>query len=423
MYTTQGEYKEIEQNEPEIILHENELKLQSKIKELIHFGKTIRAHGASHSNYFDNPIYPSKNIIEMEKYTIQPRLNGNILTASAGHTLDYLRNFLKPYDLRLLATPESKFITLGGAVVVGAHNGSLLQKTMVDYVTEFLLFDANTNVHRIRDNKLFVNFGTLGIVFRISIKCFPANNIYWERILYPSIDDIVITPNTHSLVFGPYSKNVLRANIYPTNLPPTKSIGRYVWEIIPALMSTKYITKIFSNITRGLFYVFPSFGIFVSEFFLLEPSVIRDKFNYFNIAPQVNVYTQEYSVDAHLLKPVYLEIMKLIEVYYQIGTYVSYRFWVRFVAKSEVPNTLSYNRDSAVFEITYSKDQPNAQMFAKDIDLIFRKYGGKPHLGKTLISPESLSNYQFEYLKKQMEKFDPNHIFQNDFMKKSLGKF
>ena len=419
-YSTQGELVESFSPTNAIQLYPQEIELQNHLKELLPLNKTIRAHGGNHSNYFDNAFYRAEIAIDLQKYTITPYLNGNILTASAGSSLDSLRKFLKPYNLRLFGTPESKFITLGGAVLNGAHNGSAMHKTMSDYVTEMLFFDSTGAVRRTTDKSLFSNFGAIGIVFRISIQVFPATNIYWQRIMHKSIDNVSIVPATHSLVFDPYGKRVMESRIYPTNAPAKSSISYSLWNILPELLSIPYVTKIFSNVARGMFYVFPSMGLIVTEYFLLEPSVVKDKFDYFYASPQANLYTQEYAVNVDMLKNVYLEIMQLIAAYRKIGTYVSYRFWVRFVPKSDVPNTMPYNQDSAVFELTYSKDQPNAKMFAYDIDGIFRKYGGKPHTGKTLISPESLSNYDFEKFKKEIRGYDPNGIFQNEFMKKVL---
>ena len=416
-----------------INLYPAELELQQRIKYLLSQGGNIRANAAGHSNYFDNSFYPGTNAIDTKNYLIKPFITlskssllnpkeleksdkNYILTASAGHRLDTLRNFLKLYSLRLLGTPESMYITLGGAVVVGAHHGSALQRSIADYVTEMLLFDDNGEVVKVTDPNLFINYGALGIVFRISIRCFPAKNILWKKILHKNIEEIRITPNTHSLVFGPYTGKILETLIYPTNLPAKKSINRHLWEIIPYLASYKLV----SNITRGAFYVFPSIGLLVSEYFLLEPDVIRDKYDYFEPSPQTKVYTLEYSLDAGYLKEVYSAIMNLIGQYRQVGMYVSYRFWVRFMPASDQANNLAHGRDSAIFELTFSKDQPNAASFAKDIDMIFRTKGGKPHLGKTLISTQTLSNYDFEKFKKEIAKFDPNGIYQNDFMKKSI---
>lgn len=416
------ELNEFNENDPgEIILHSKEIELQNKIKKMASNNLKIRVHGGNHSNYFDNAFYPGSNVINVSDYKIDPWMDGDILTASAGHSLDYLRKFLKKYGLRMLGTPESKYITLGGAVVVGAHGGSSYQKTMTDYVTEMLLFDSKGNVIRLLNKNLFVNFGVLGVVFRISIKCYPAENIYWQTMLHNNINDIVITPNTHSLVFGPYNDKVLETKIFPTDRPAKKTINRRLWEIVLVLTNTQPITKIVSNVGRSMFYLFPSLGLLVSHYFLYEPSVVRDKYDYFNIAPQTKVYTQEYSVNINYLKDVYSSLKNVIIQYREKGTYVSYRFWVRFVPQSEVLNTLSYDGDSAVFELTYSKDQPNAKEFALLIDQIFRSFGGKPHLGKTLISTESLSNYNFDNLQDEIFRNDPKKLFQNNFIESILA--
>ena len=54
-------------------------------------------------------------------------------------------------------------------------------------------------------------------------------------------------------------------------------------------------------------------------------------------------------------------------------------------------------------------------MIATDIDSVFLKYGGKPHLGKTTLNKNSLKNYDFTYLIENMKIMDPHRLFLNPF--------
>lgn len=396
-----------------IKLYTPEIRLLTFARELISQNKNIRIHAGNHSDQFDNIFYQGDNIINITDYTINPYVKNNILTASAGHTLIYLKDYLSLYGLKLRGTPESGYITLGGAVLNGVHHGSSLYDSIAEYVTEMLLIDGTGTVRRLKDSNLFINIGSLGIVFRIKIKCFPAKNMIWKRIIYDNIDKLDINSNTHSIVFSPYSGKMIKADLFESDVPVHKNWKRVIWDLMHSLM----YNNIISNLTRGLFYLIPSLGLIVSEHWILEPDDIRDKYNYFESIPFTKVYTQEYSIDIKDLKTVYMELMKLIAEYRKSGTYLSFRFWTRFMKESKNPYSLSYGRDSAIVELTYSKDQPHANLFAKDINNIFIKYDGKPHLGKTIYDISSLKNYDFKILKENMNIYDPKKLFQNDFMK------
>ena len=209
-----------------IKLFPQEIELVNLAKALIRQNKQIRVHSGHHSKQFDNLFYIGQNIIDVTKHTIPPFVENNVLTASAGHQLGYLRDFLRTYQLKLRGTPESKYITLGGAVLNGIHHGSHLSDSISDYVKEMLIIDGNGSIRNITDPKLFINYGTLGILFRVKITCFTAINHFWQRKVLNHFDQIQITPNTHSVVFGPYSGEVLKTQLYETDMEMYKSWKR-----------------------------------------------------------------------------------------------------------------------------------------------------------------------------------------------------
>lgn len=401
----------------QIILHPQEIKLYKNVLETLKLNNNLRVHSGNHSSQFYNKLYETNNHIDITQYVIPPTFTNSILTSSAGHTFDYLRNFLSESGYKLRGTPESKYITLGGAVLNGIHNGSFLNRCISEYVTKMLMIDGNGILRILNDKNDIINFGTYGVVFRISIKCFKAENIKWTRTVFDNIDDIVITPDTHSLVFGPYSGKILQSKINETKEKPKSRFSRVVWDFFHSFIETYVV----SSMTRALLYIIPSTGIIISESWLSEPDVIKDKYDYFEYVPFNNVYTMEYGIDLDYLKPIYKELMDLISYYRKHGTYVSYRFWLRLLEKSDLIYSLSYGKDTGIIEFTFSNDQTYSESFASYLNKIFLKNGGIPHMGKTIINESAVSNYDFTYLKNNINIYDPNKKFQNSFIRNILN--
>lgn len=66
-------------------------------------------------------------------------------------------------------------------------------------------------------------------------------------------------------------------------------------------------------------------------------------------------------------------------------------------------------------EFAIDNNQKGVEKFAHQIDKLFVKYGGKPHMGKTTLSKSSLKNYDFSYLISSMKRLDPYKLFLNEF--------
>ena len=79
---------------------------------------------------------------------------------------------------------------------------------------------------------------------------------------------------------------------------------------------------------------------------------------------------------------------------------------------------LAQGRNSATMEVTMSMNQPRALDFALDVNKVLLKFGGRPHMGKTIIDHSALENYDFSHLKMAMLKYDPDRLCINEFAEK-----
>ena len=229
---------------------------------------------------------------------------------SAGSTLEYIKDFLKEYGLRILGNPESKTITVGGAVLMGSHSGSKIVGCLAEYVTDMWLIDGTGNVQHITDTNLFINYGTLGVVFRIKIKCFTAKNTEFIHTTYDNVDDIEITDNTHSIVFDPYSNKCEKSDMSFVNKDEEYSVSYKLW------YATRYVSSIqvLTNTVSTMINYIPSIAKITSKFAIGNPDVIKNKFDYFDTIPdKVKLYDLEYSIPINKWKDCYRDAMKLIQ--------------------------------------------------------------------------------------------------------------
>lgn len=406
-------------NELEASLRPKEKKLYDQICALLNSGKTVRAYGSGHSNLDYSPIFNAQSYICMADYIEEPYLEkNNILVVSPGMSLDEIRKFLAKYNLRLYGTPESKSITIGGAILFGAHNGTGHWDCMAHYVQEMLLIDGKGEALILKDPQLFINYGLLGIVLQIKIKVFSAINHKWTHTLFKNIksfDDIKITDSTYCLFFGPYSNRILKADINLTEKLEKRNLKRLIWDFALWPLTFTPVAKLVPIIT----YLIPQIGIFASEIFTYEPDVIRNKFDYFEPVPKCRTFTLEYAINIEDLEKAYYKIMSIISYYRKKGNYVL-RFWSRFQKATENVNDLSYNRTTALVEVTINDKQKFARQFVNDISDVLLELGGKPHLAKTVLRVVDLKNYDFKLLQQAIKTFDPKAIFQNKFTKEFL---
>ncbi len=373
--------------------------------------------GLLHSSVFDSPhmIYTGDFIEDpLIHYTDSHELEA-ILTVSPGMALKDIRTYLKRYDLKLYGTPESKYITIGGAILCGAHNGSHYWDSMANHVIGMLIVDGQGNLSLLTDPDLFVNYGLLGVVLRLSIKVYKATSVKYKHALLKSLDGLSVAPSTLCLLFGPYSGRILKTDIFMTKEKAHRSLKRLFWDLSLMPLSSRIVSKLEVLLTTWI----PAIGIFASELFTYEPDAIRGKFDYFEHVPRSHAFSLEYALDQKNLVHAYERIMEIISAFRKKGTYVL-RFWCRFQKATEIINDLAYGRDTTLVEVTLNDQQKNARLMVRDLSKILVELGDKPHLGKTVLEPEVVENYDFTKLKKAIRHHDPYGLFQNEFTKSAL---
>lgn len=422
-------------------LDEKDKKLIDLVRNKIKLNKKIKAVSGKHSKKYYSKFYDDdidfdddfeydenddyyKNeecyFINMMDYKIKPKLENDILCVSPGTELNEINKYLKNFGLKLNGVPESGNITIGGAVLMGAHNGSKLYDVLAKYVKEMWIINGLGEIKILRegDKDYFINYGTLGITFRIKIKCYRATNVEWNYKYFLNNSDmkelIMNYDNTHSIIYGAYSGISQMAFIKETNKPNYYSISKILWILVRRMIQIKLVTMLVEFLLKYVNIM----GMILSEFNLWNPNYIRNKYDNYEMIPDLSLYSMEYGVDIIYWEECYEEIKNMLNKNAKLGYFITYRFWSRIMKKGEMKGSLNYGKDVVLFEIVVSKNQYGNKETIKNFENILLKYGGKPHLGKTFIDEKSLKNYDFTYLINKMKIFDPNKLFLNKFQEK-----
>jgi FAD/FMN-containing dehydrogenase len=251
--------------------------------------KKVRAFGSLHS--FSECFNCDNGIaIDMKKLNkiLDINVTGRSIKAEGGIDLRSIYTELKKYGLAIATMPNVDSITLAGAVLNGTHGTNIEHGSFCDLVLEMEFIDCQGECTTLRkdstdeqERRLFdavlVSFGSLGIVYSITMECVPEYNMILYKEVVP-FDDFVknvthiarkytsvaagITPY-HKTAFvktqtrlDPLGMNCIVRREYPEGITKEQYIRRkishYLIDLLPGWLVHVY------NIYSGMFQIFPS---------------------------------------------------------------------------------------------------------------------------------------------------------------------
>jgi FAD/FMN-containing dehydrogenase len=132
--------------------------------------------------------------IDMKQLNRVLQVNPEKMTikAEAGIMLKDFFEALKPYKMAIATMPNVNMISLGGAVSNGTHGTNIKHGTFADAVEEIELINYKGELMTLRrdsedekEKRYFdaavISFGSLGIIYSITMKCIPEYNMIIYR--------------------------------------------------------------------------------------------------------------------------------------------------------------------------------------------------------------------------------------------------
>lgn len=370
----------------------DEKELAALVKSLSGKKDTLRVVGSGHSS---TPILQTESILVSLKNMENNEINktDNVAWVPAQMVLHQAGEALVKIGLALTNLGDVDVQTLAGAISVGTHGTGKTLRNLSGMLTGVRLIDGCGEVREIseEDDPDFiraarVSLGTLGIFVRLKLNLLPAFQLRRQEWC-THVDDCLahldeLIENNHNFDFYWYPRSDL-VKLRTWN-PPGEGMDN-----VPYAKEVEYAC--------GWSY-----------------EILSKK-------RELKFDEMEYFLPAGAGRNCFEEIRRLIKEHHR--KYVGWRVLYRTVAPDDAYLSGAYARQTVTISLHQNASLPFWEYF-KDIEPVFRRYGGRPHWAKkhTLKAPDLRRLYpmwnKFLEIRRGM---DPNGLFLSPYLHELLG--
>ncbi|BFH67517.1 FAD-binding oxidoreductase [Paenibacillus dendritiformis] len=369
---------------------EGEADVAGLLGEAQRLGRKVRIAGSGHSF---TPLG------ETEEWLVRlPRMSGLVkldeigrtVTVRAGTTLRELGRRLLERGWAMENLGDIDRQTIGGAVGTGTHGtgngfGSLsAQVTAIRAVlgngTIAEVNEEDTGKKRGLFKALQVSFGTIGIMTELTLRIVPAERMRLASFrstleeTLARLEDFRCGNRHFEFFWFPYSSGTQVKTINPTGAPESKR-GR--WKEWSAYAVENGLFWGMSEACRIAPRLSGGISRLSARFVPVTDKVGRGP-RLFVTPRHVKFMEMEYSVPAAAMRPVLLEMKRLLE---RRRHSVHFPIECRYVKGDDIWLSPAYGRDSAYIALHMYKGMPYEPYF-RDMEQILLAYDGRPHWGK-----------------------------------------
>jgi FAD/FMN-containing dehydrogenase len=371
----------------------NEEELSSIITRAASEGSNVRVAGAGHSS---SPLVETEDIlISMEKFKefeIHDREKGEV-TIGAGMMLREANKKFLQTGLALENLGDVDLQSLVGAIGTGTHGTGKRLHILSNHLVGGRMIDGTGDIREfsLEDDPDFllaarVSLGSLGIFTSLRLSLFPAFRLHrleWCTLIdecMANLDQLVEENRNFDFYWYPRSDE---AKLRTLN-PPDKD-----HEEIPYARCVKEMSG------------------WSSEVIPRERELKFDEIEFF--------FPYESGPDC------FREVRKRIRERHRKN--VAWRVLYRTIASDDAYLSGAHGRDSVTISLHHNNTLPYDEYF-RDIEPIFRAYGGRPHWGKKhyLTAPDLGPLYpMWDRFLEMRRKTDPDGVFLNPYLRELLG--
>lgn len=369
---------------------EGEADVAELLREAQRQGRKVRIVGSGHSF---TPLGEAEEwLVRLPRMTglVQLDESARTVTVRAGTTLRELgvRLLERGWAMENLGDIDRQ--TIGGAVGTGTHGtgsgfGSL--STQVTAIRAVLgngriaeVSEGDTGEKQEMFKALQVSFGTIGIMTELTLRIVPAERMRlasFRSTLEETLERLeeYRSGNRHFEFFWfPYSSGTQVKTINPTDAPVSNR-GR--WKEWSAYAVENGLFWGMSEACRIAPRLSAGISRLSARFVPVSDEVGRGP-RLFVTPRHVKFLEMEYSVPAAAMRPVLLEMKRLLE---RRRYSVHFPIECRYVKGDDMWLSPAYGRDSAYIALHMYKGMPYEPYF-RDMEQILLAYDGRPHWGK-----------------------------------------
>ena len=392
-------------------------------------GRPVRAVGSGHS--YSPLVATEGTILSLDNFQGIEAVDtvAGEVTVRGGTKLRSIGPLLRRHGLAMENLGDTDAQSLAGAISTGTHGSGIALGSVSTQVAGLTLVTATGDViecSRERDEDVFraaaVSLGTLGIIARVRLKTVPAyrlerkkQNRQLDEVL-AEIDSLV-TDNRHFEFWAfPYARRVSTRMSNMTGEEPNVATLKRLWENIvvdtAGLWVLSQAGRLSPAVSRGV--------ARLSARLNSQGTSVDDNYRILATPRYVKLTETEYAVPAEAGPECLREVLEFIE---REGIPVNFPLEYRYVAADDLFLSPFYERDSALIDAQQFHGMPYEGYF-RGCEAIFRKYGGRPHLGKIHHCDHSQLQALFpgwDDFNRVRRQLDPGGVFMTPYLRGLLG--
>jgi FAD-linked oxidoreductase len=397
-------------------------------------GRTVKAVGTGHS--FTSTALTSGHLVLMDRLrqVIDVDRGAGTVTVGAGITIGDLNEILHGLGLAMPNLGDIAYQTISGAIATSTHGTGARLTGLAGQVRALRLVTGTGEVVDLSpaDGALFdaarVNVGALGIVTQYTLGVVPAfrlRAVEGAQKLDALLGDLDthVDGNDHFEFFWlPHTKWALtkRNNRTDDPVPAATLSSRWKHWYSKSLMENYAFGALCElgrrrpSLIPRLATALPSSG---------QSTYVNDSFRIYASKRIVKFLEMEYSIPREHCAEALSQVRSMID---RRGHLVSFPVEVRFTAADDIPLSTAHGRPSAYIAVHMYKGTPwpDVERYFRDVEEIMVGFGGRPHWGKMHF--RSASDLEPMYprwaeFRAAREKFDPDRVFANDYLRTVLG--
>jgi len=409
---------------------ETEEEIVEIVQEAASLGKRIRTVGAGHSwspiactDQWMVNLDNYNKILSVDQVTLQ-------VEVQAGIRLKHLNQLLPKEGLALKNLGSICEQSVAGAISTATHGqgikiGSLstqvVKMRIVTGMGEVREISAESNPEEFRAAR--VSLGCLGIISTVTLQCVETFNL--EEKAYPlSFDEamkqlpqLVQSEEYVKFWWFPHQEKVQVYTYTKTSQAAARQIPALKW-LKEQLLDT-YFYGLLLKTSIAIPALIPTINRFSAWVHFKKTKKVGT--NQILTVPVPPIHNEtEYGVPVEHAVDVFLQLKEMIK---QKKLLVNFIVEARFIQADDCYLSPFYQRDSCNIG-AYMAGEKGWQEYKTGFEEIVANYKGRPHWGKefSLGDKEIKGLYpEFEKFQEIRQRFDPNNIFVNDFIKRIFG--
>lgn len=411
--------------------------LQFVVRTAAEEGRKVRAFGSGHSWM---PLVPTDDfLVDVRGLNrlLEVDTAAGTITVEGGMTLGELTAHAQQAGLAIQSPTVANGFTVAGMVATGSAGTGNNVRTFPDSVVRMVIVKADGEVVELDESDpdmpfARVAFGSLGLIYSVTLHCPPARNLRCETRKVPvaemigQIEHLTTHHDAVMLMWYPYTKNAIVMLYDATDDPVTFGPWKHRWMvirqwIIEGVIGRPALSLMVRVAPRLMMWPMRLASALTPASTYVETQ--RDGVHWQFVYPAV--WDSAWAVPIEDAGAAWQAWMDELDEFASRKVYpITMVMFARFLQGSTSPLSPDFGRRSCYVEATSLKATPGVLDFYRRIeDVMLTRFDGRPHWAKVFTDYDRVRAQYGDRIAQAAEvrkRWDPDGRFMNRFVERIL---